>query len=212
MNYIDFLLLVPLIYAAWKGYKHGFIIEIFTLFAYFVGIYAAINFSDYTANKLTAEFELESVYVAPTSFALTFLVVGALVFFAGKAIEKVVKVVALSPVNKVAGLGFGLLKMGYILSIILVVVESYDERKNWFEEETKEASVLYGPVKNLGVYTVPGLKTSQIFLENALKNEADSTGMSVQEIMRARNIADSLDIDANDAKAIHEIHKKYAQD
>ena len=186
MNFIDVLLLVPLIYAAWKGFKNGFVIEIFTLLAFFVGIYAGINFSDYAAELLTDEFDLETMYVAPTAFTLTFLVVGALVYFAGKAIEQLIKVVALSPLNKGAGMLFGFLKMGYILSVILIIVESYDEKKEFFKDETKTSSLLYKPVKDLGMYTLPGVQNSQIFLENAFQNEADSSGLTIDQILKAK--------------------------
>jgi membrane protein required for colicin V production len=47
MNSIDILLIIPLVYAAWKGFKHGLIIEVFTLLALFVGIYVGIHFSDF---------------------------------------------------------------------------------------------------------------------------------------------------------------------
>lgn len=209
MNFLDALFLIPLIYAAYKGFKHGFVIEIFTLLAFFVGIYAAVNFSDYAANKLQDEFELQQMYLAPTAFALTFLVVGALVFFAGKALEQLVKVAALSPLNKGAGGLFGLLKMAYILSIALVIVESYDEKKRYFKEESTSTSMLYQPLKNLGMITVPGLKESQIFIENAWKNESDSTGLSVDDLFRAKQAADSLGIDAEDAMTIKKIHDEH---
>ncbi len=211
MNFIDVLLMVPLIYAAWKGFRNGFVIEIFTLLAFFVGIYAGINFSDYAAHQLTDEFELEAVYVAPTAFALTFLVVGALVYFAGKAIEQLIKVAALSPLNKGAGLVFGFLKMGYILSVVLIIVESYDEKKEFFKDETKQGSMLYGPVKDLGMYTLPGVQSSQIFLQNAFQNEADSSGLTVDQILKAKRAADSLGIDANDAKTIYSIHQEHVK-
>lgn len=209
MNFIDVLLIVPLIYAGWKGFKHGFVIELFTLLAFFVGIYAGINFSDYAAEKLTNEFDIEKIYLAPTAFALTFLVVGALVYFAGKAVEQLVKVVAMSPLNKAAGLGFGLLKMAYILSVVLVIVESYDEKKQWFKDETKSASLLYKPVKNLGYYTLPGMQESQIFLENAFKEEKEKTNLTVKQILAAKRVADSLGIEANDANTLYQIHQEH---
>ena len=81
------------------------------------------------------------------------------------ALEQVIKVAALSPVNKISGACFGALKMGYILSVVLVIVESYDEKKEWIKEEIKTESVLYNPIQSLGLYTIPGLNESQIFLQ-----------------------------------------------
>lgn len=209
MNFIDILLLIPLIYAAWKGFQKGLIIEVFTLMAFFVGIYAGIHFSDYAAEWLKEKFDLNSDYLPIAAFTVTFLVIGALVFFAGKAIEQVVKITALSPMNKMGGLVFGSLKMLLILSVFLSVLESYSEKNNLISVETKEASVLYHPVQTIGLYTVPGLRSSTIFLENALKPEADSTGLSVQQVFRAKQMADSLGIEPKDALELREIYRKH---
>jgi membrane protein required for colicin V production len=208
MNFIDILLLIPLIFAAWKGFQKGLIIEVFTLMAFFVGIYAGINFSDSAAEWLKEKFDLSSDYLPIAAFTVTFLVIGALVFFAGKAIEQVVKITALSPVNKMGGLLFGTVKMILILSVFLSVLESYSEKNNLISKATKEASILYKPVQTIGLYTVPGLRTSTIFLENALKPEADSTGLSVQQVFRAKQLADSLGIEPKDALELREIYEK----
>ncbi len=209
MNYIDILILIPLAYAAWKGFQKGFIIEVFTLLAFFVGIYAAINFSDYAAEKITGEIDVNTVYLPTIAFTLTFLAVGGMVFFAGKAIEKVVKITALSPMNKMGGLVFGALKMVLIVSVLLSILESYSEKNEMLSTETREESVLYQPLKEVSLYTVPGLRASNIYIQNALEPAADSTGLSPNELYRAKEIADSVGIEANDAKKLYEIHQKY---
>jgi len=209
MNFIDIVLLIPLVYAAWKGFKKGFIIEVFTLLAFFVGIYAGVHFSDYTSSKLTESFDIDSTYLPIVAFTITFLVIGALVFFAGKAIEQVVKITALSPMNKMGGLVFGALKMLLILSVLLSVVESYSEKNELLSKEKRDESVLYKPIKAVGLYTVPGLRTSTIFIENTLKLESDNTGLTVHQVFRAKEIADSLGIEPKDAVELYDIYRKY---
>ena len=124
MNYIDILILIPLLYAGWKGFKHGLIIEVFTLLALVVGLYAGIHFSDYIAGVLKNSLSWRSKYVPVVAFTITFLGVGAMVYFAGKAIEKVVKITGLTPINKGLGIFFSILKMLYFISVILVLIES----------------------------------------------------------------------------------------
>jgi membrane protein required for colicin V production len=80
MNFIDIIICIPLIYAAYKGFKHGLIIEVFTLLALFVGLYVGIHFSDFVANFLKETLEWESVYLPIISFTLVFLAVGAMVY------------------------------------------------------------------------------------------------------------------------------------
>jgi membrane protein required for colicin V production len=211
MNFIDVLIIVPVLYAGWKGFKHGLIIEVFTLLALVVGLYAGIHFSDFVANTLKTSFSWHSKYVPVVSFTITFLAVGAMVYFAGKAIEKVVKLTGLTPVNKGFGVLFSVLKMIYFISVFIILIESYDEKNDFFPEETKEESVLYNPVKKVSTSTIPGISESTIFLKNAFKAESDSTGLTVDEILEAKEIADSLGIDANDANKIKSIHEKYGK-
>lgn len=211
MNFLDILLIIPLIYAAYKGFKHGFIIELFTLLALLVGIYVGIHFSDATANWLKSTFAFDSTYLPVIAFTITFLGVGAMIYFGGKMVEKMVKVVQLSPVNKIFGVVFSSLKMLYILSVLLVLIESYDEKGDFFPEKTKSESLLYDPVKAISTTTVPALSNSTIFLKNAMKTETDSTGLTIDQVLRAKEVADSLGIDASDARKIKEIHDKYGE-
>ena len=209
MNFIDILIIIPVGYAAYKGFKHGFIIELFTLLALLVGIYVGIHFSDFVAVWMKNTFSWDSPYLPVVAFTITFLGVGAMIYFGGKVVEKMVKVVNLTPVNKVFGIIFATLKMLYIVSVVLVLIESYDEKGDFFPQKTKDQSRLYQPVRDVSLKTVPALSESTIFIKNALQPEADSTGLTVDQVLRAKHVADSLGIDADDAKQIIEIHQKY---
>jgi hypothetical protein len=92
-----------------------------------------------------------------------------------------------------------------------VLTESYDEKGNFFPAEKKEGSLLYLPVKSISTTTIPGLKESTIFLENAFKVESDSTGLSVAQIIRAKKVADSLGVNANNALEIKRVHERYVE-
>ena len=207
MNFIDILILVPLGYAAWKGFQHGIIIEVFTLLALLVGIYAGIHFSDFTANFLRDSVDWQSEYLPVVAFTITFLGIGAIVYFAGKVIEQMVKVTNLTPINKVFGIVFGVLKMTYFISVFLVLIESYDEKGNFFPQETKDSSMLYHPVLKVSTSTIPALENSTLFIKNAL--QSDSTQMTVDQVLRAKEIADSLGIDAQDGKELYDVYQKY---
>ncbi len=165
MNYLDILLLIPIIIGGWRGFKKGFVIEVFTLLALLVGIYAGIHFSDYMATILKENIGLNSEYLPPIAFTITFLLVGAMVYFAGKMIEKALKIVALGTINKFAGLVFGIVKVIFILSASLVILESYDEKGNFIPTNLKTKSLLYEPVKNTALTTIPALKYSDLFVQ-----------------------------------------------
>jgi membrane protein required for colicin V production len=206
MNFIDILFLIIIAYFSYKGFKNGFIIEIFTLLAFLVGIYAGINFSDGTASFMKENWGFTSDYLPVIAFTISFLAAGAMVFFGGKFLEKVVDVTGLSIANKLGGVGFALIKSLYFLSVLTVLLEAYDEKNDFISEQTKSKSLLYNPVKEIAVTTIPQLKESSIFLRNSLLIEADSSGLSVDDIIRTKEVADSLGIELNDVKRLKEFH------
>jgi membrane protein required for colicin V production len=162
MNYLDILITIPVIIGAWKGFKKGFIIEIFTLMALLIGIYAGIHFSDAMAKILRENLSITTQYLPAIAFTITFLMVGAMVYFAGKLIEKALKLVALSTINKFAGLFFGAVKMLFFVSATLIILESYDSKGNFIPNQLKSESILFHPVKELSIKTIPALKYSDL--------------------------------------------------
>lgn len=210
MNFVDIIIIVPLIYAAWVGFRKGLVIEVFTLLALLVGIYAGIHFSDWTSKLIVDSIDIEGKYLPVVAFTITFLAVGAMVFFAGKMIERMLKVVNLSPVNKILGLFFGVIKMVYTLSILIILIETYDERGGFIPHDLKEESLFYNPVKVTASATIPAIEESSIWLKNSvnttileeydmdledvqeLKRAADSLGLTLEDLIQLKQQQDSL--------------------
>jgi len=168
MNFLDIILIIPIIIGAWRGYKKGIIIEFFTLLAFFAGIYGAFHFSDYITEIFQEKLDLQGKYLPIVSFVFTFLLFGALVYFAGIMLEKAVKTMKLSPLNKFAGICFGILKMLFLSGIIVIVLESINEKNDMFSEETKDNSLLYKPLKKMTFTTLPFVKESKLFDDKTL--------------------------------------------
>lgn len=171
MNYLDIFIVLLIIWGVWKGFKKGLVIELFTLFALFLGLYAGIHFSDFVAEKMLPEENQHESYVPVVAFAITFLAVGAMVYFGGKAFEKVIKIAQLSFLNKALGAIFGVLKMFLFMGAGILILESMDLKSDFIPEETKEGSLLYTPAKKVVTSTIPAFNESTLFLEYALENE-----------------------------------------
>jgi len=171
MNYLDVLLLIPILFGAWKGFKKGLIIELFTFLALLVGIYAAIHFSDYMVNILNDNMDMNGKYIPVAAFILTFLIVGAMVYFLGIVLEKAVSVVQLGALNKFAGIVFGATKMLFVSSIIVVVLEAIDQQNSFISKELKDSSLLYEPFKKVSFNTIPAFKDSELFKKKSFFNK-----------------------------------------
>lgn len=168
MNFLDILFSVAFVYAAWTGFKKGFIISLFTFLALFIGLYAGIHFSDFGAGILRTELGMESEYVPLVSFILVFLAVGAMVYFGGKTLEKVIKVIQLNVLNKLMGILFSLLRTTFFLGSFILIIEGFDERNDFIPEETKEGSLLYHPIKSAVLICIPAFEESTLFVRNII--------------------------------------------
>jgi membrane protein required for colicin V production len=59
--------------------------------------------------------------------------------------------------NKVFGAVFGLVKIGLILSVVLIVFDKLNRNLPFVNEEKLDTSILYKPVKNLAPMIFPSI-------------------------------------------------------
>lgn len=176
MNVIDIIIIIPLIWAFYVGFKKGLIIELFSLIALIGGIYAALHFSFYAENFLSTHVSIDEKYLTIASFIVTFLVVVLLVFILGKILEKFVNLLALGFLNKLAGSAFGLLKTAVILSVIFIILNNINIK--FFSDEKRESSLLYGPVESIAPFLWTKIQEMDIDHEEYIdkfKNEKKSS-------------------------------------
>jgi len=164
MNWLDIALAIPLIWFMYKGFRHGFIIELASLAALVLGIFVALHFSFYAEDYLRENFEIADNYLYIISFAITFIIVALLVYLVGKIIHKFVNIIALGFLNKLAGGIFGLLKAAIVLSVILYFLNGFDKESDVLKAEVKEKSYLYEPIESIVPMIIPGIDLDKIGL------------------------------------------------
>jgi membrane protein required for colicin V production len=161
MNTLDIIFCIPLLWAAYNGFKKGLVIEITSLLARGLGIYGATKFSNFVGDFLVKEFELSTNYISIISFVITFLGIVICVYIIGKTVERIVDMVALKMINKVFGLIFGVLKVGLILSVLVMIVQSFDTQEVIISSKIKADSILYQPIAKLASIAVPAIQDSE---------------------------------------------------
>ncbi len=175
MNFIDILIIVPLLWGGYKGFTKGLVVEVSTLVALLLGIWGSIKFSGITSDFLINNFNFTDKYVPTISFAITFIGIVIAVHFVAKLITKLVKAVSLNFVNKIIGAAFGALKFGFILSIIIIIFDKLDNEVEVVPHKLKSESLLYYPVSKISTTVFPSLKnfkTPEINVPiNPLNNE-----------------------------------------
>jgi len=162
MNIIDIIIIIPVIWFAYKGVSKGLINELAQLVALIGGIFIAGNFSWFVGDRLSNLFSIGEKYINIVAFIITFVGVILLVVVVRKSIEKIVKATSLSLLNKLGGLVFGALKSAFLVSCLFYVINKVDDRAVLLKAETRNASALYHPVSALAPIIVPKLKVSNI--------------------------------------------------
>lgn len=165
MNYIDIVILIPLLWAGYRGFSKGMIIELAGIAAFILGIWGGVHFSD-----LIGDFVKENIsdkYEPVISFTIIFVAIVVGVFVIGKMLEKVINLAQLKIANKVAGAAFGISKIVLIWSFLIIIINQYDSKFHFIDRETKKSSLLYEPLIELSKIVVPAVEDSETFKGNS---------------------------------------------
>ena len=155
MNYIDIIIIIILAIAMIRGFINGFVREIASLAALILGIWGAIKFSSFTAARLYDYFDMTGKYVGIIAFVITFIIIVIIIHFIGMLVDKLMEAVALGFINKLLGIGFGLLKSVLIMSVVFVVLNAIDEHRPFLPKEKIQGSMLYNPVSDIAPAIFP---------------------------------------------------------
>ena len=163
MSKIDIVLLIPLLWGAYKGLKNGLIGEVASLLALMLGVYGAFKFSSYAVPYIEQHLNVSESWTPIVAFILVFLAIVFLVFLLGKLLEWIVSFIALGFANKIGGLAFGILKYVFIISLALTFLIPVNNKFELLASETLENSVLFESVSKVAPFLLPIIKGSEIY-------------------------------------------------
>jgi membrane protein required for colicin V production len=157
MNYIDMFVFVLLIYAIFKGFTRGLIMQLTLLAALLLGILGALKLSGLTARVLEDRFDINPEYIYLVSLGITFVLVFLLVNLLGKLTEKLIEAAELSLLNRLLGILFSVCKTVLIVGVILAYAERIDQRFRFLPKGTKEQSIFFTPFTGIVRTLFPSL-------------------------------------------------------
>nr|WP_321234721.1 CvpA family protein [uncultured Psychroserpens sp.] len=157
MALIDIILGALLLFGLIRGFMKGLFVEVASLVALVAGVYGAIHFSNFAAEFLDSKLDWDEKYINIVAFAITFVIIVLIIALAGKALTKLADFAALGVLNKLLGGVFGALKIGLILSVLLIVFDNMNNSIPFADKEDLEESILYKPVKSLAPMIFPSI-------------------------------------------------------
>lgn len=122
MNIIDIILVVFLILGAFGGFRRGFVLEIASFVALFLGILGGLHFLHWGIGFLNEQFNISGKVVPILSFVMIFVGIIILVNLLGKALKKVIHMTPLGGVDTIGGALVGAFKWAFFISVIIWII------------------------------------------------------------------------------------------
>ena len=143
---IDFITLILLVLAVWKGYRRGLIVAIFSFVAILVGLAAAVKLSVVMASWLAENTNISARWLPFISFIAVMIIVIIIIQLVARLIQASVELISLGWLNRLAGIVFYLAIYLLIYSIVLF----YLTRMGILKESTIDSSGTYGLIEPFG--------------------------------------------------------------
>lgn len=150
---IDIIFVILVGMAIFKGFSQGFIVALFSLFAYIIGLAAAMKLSAVVASYLQTGWNISGRLLPVLSFMLVFIAVIIVVRLTAGIIKKAVSVMFLGWLDKLAGFILFTLLYLFIYSVILF----YAAQVHLISVEAQAASATYSYIAPFGPKVINGL-------------------------------------------------------
>jgi membrane protein required for colicin V production len=119
LNTVDIVLAGLLIFAAFKGFRKGFVMEVISTLALIIAIFVGFKLLHEGMDLLRENFEISSNFLPYLSFVLLFVATILLMNFMGSALKKVIHMTLLGGVDRIAGGLFCVLKWTFGISVLI---------------------------------------------------------------------------------------------
>ncbi len=177
---IDIAFIIVMILAVFKGLRKGFILGIFSLLVFIIGLAAALKLSAVVAAHLQNSKIASTKWLPVLSFLLVFIVVALLVSLGARLIKKTIDFAMLGWLDRIGGLVLYIIIYVIIFSVILF----FAEKMLVVKPEEIATSVVYkyvvpwGPkvINNLG-NIIPFFRDMFMQLESFFENLAKKSAL-----------------------------------
>ncbi|MCD8186881.1 MAG: CvpA family protein [Rikenellaceae bacterium] len=165
MTALDIILIIPLIYGLYNGFKRGIVAQLGGIVGIVTGVWLAFRYSDDVGTWLGLDPEITWYAAFIIIVVAVILVIGVL----GWLLGKIFNLVGLGLINRTGGIVLSLAKTVLILGALLMAFNSVNHHTHLVNKRQFNDSLLYSPIVKLTEYAFP-------FLEKAFE-AIDFTGI-----------------------------------
>ena len=158
MNILDIIILICLIPAVIHGLRKGLISQVISIASIVFGVWASVRFAVITSQLLAEYINAPEQTLKIVAFVLIMIAVFVVLGLIGKVLERVIKLVTLNWINKLAGMCFSVAKCLLILGLLAMAFDSLNNTFELIDQERITDSTLYPFVKESADAIFPQLK------------------------------------------------------
>lgn len=144
MNWLDVLIILPVLYGLIRGLMRGFVSEVIALAVVIFGALGARFIAPPLSKVIQSGFKWPEGTCDVIAYVVVFLVIAILLSMMAKQITRLINAIHLGWANKVLGGAFGACKAGLIILIVVFVLERTNDEYHYMDNApVLEESVLY---------------------------------------------------------------------
>lgn len=151
MNIVDFIILLVLIFAAWRGWKEGLIVQACSLAGLLLGIWLASKLGPHVGAWLHMEGKVASA--GGFLVVLLFVVVG--VALLGRLLRGITRFAGLGWADTLGGILVAMFKYLLVIGVFFSAIDAVNREDHLFGENSFSRSTFYEPVKKLSEKIFP---------------------------------------------------------
>lgn len=151
MNIFDIIIGIILLWALYKGYNEGVVVQLGGIVGVLIGAFFAFKYG----SKVGHWFGLEQTTASVVGFIAVLLLVVIAIAIVGRLLKGLFKVAGLGVFDQIGGALLSMLKVGLIISVILCALEAVNDKTRFINQKTIDKSALYKPVRMIATYAFP---------------------------------------------------------
>ncbi len=155
MNWLDAVLIVPLIFGAWRGFKNGLLFEIVMVVILAAAAIGGYHLVDVIVKFVGSHFHYHSKWLPFFVFVGFLVALSIVLFLLRKSLNSLVSLIGMGLLNSLAGMIFGFIKLALIMSLILYFLTPFDTDNKVIPKNIKEHSLLYKPMTETVKLMIP---------------------------------------------------------
>ena len=144
MNWLDVVLLLPLLVGLVRGLMRGLISEIIAIVVVILGVVGAKLWAPAFSKWILAQFAWPQGVCDVVAYTLIFLGIAIVLSILARLLTKFMRAIHLGWANRLFGGVFGVCKYGLLVLIVVFIMQKTNESFHWLDESpVVKSSVVY---------------------------------------------------------------------